>query len=57
MDQLHRRNCFTPIDVAIMTDDERQNTLDVMMFLGKKRDETVKGRIDCSVKHSHQEAE
>lgn len=45
MDQLHRRNCFTPIDVASLTDDERRKTVDALMFLGEKRDKSVKGRM------------
>ena len=45
MDQLHRRNCFTPIDVADLTIDERRKTVDALMFLGEKRDKTVKGRM------------
>jgi hypothetical protein len=45
MDQLHRRNCFTPIDVASMTMDERRKTVDALMFLGEKRDKSVKGRM------------
>jgi hypothetical protein len=45
MDQLHQRNSFMPIDVATMTSDEQQKTVDALMFLGEKRDETVKGRM------------
>jgi hypothetical protein len=45
MDQLHWRYCFTPIDVASLSDDERRKTVDALMFLGKKRDKTVKGRM------------
>jgi hypothetical protein len=45
MDQLHRRNCFTPIDVATMTIEERQKTVDALMFLTEKRDKSVKGRM------------
>jgi hypothetical protein len=45
MDQLHRRNCFTPIDVASMTQDERRKTVDALMFLGEKRDKSIKGRM------------
>ena len=45
MDQLHRRNCFTPIDVATMTIKEKQKTVDALMFLGEKRDKSVKGRM------------
>jgi hypothetical protein len=45
MDQLHRRNCFTPIDVATMTDEERRKSVDALMFLGQKRDKSIKGRM------------
>ena len=45
MDQLHRRNCFTPIDVATMSKKERRKSVDALMFLGEKRDKTIKGRM------------
>jgi hypothetical protein len=45
MDQLHRRNCFTPIDVASMTQEERRKTVEALMFLTEKRDKTIKGRM------------
>jgi hypothetical protein len=45
MDQLHRRHCFTPIDVATMSDEERRKSVDALMFLGEKRDKSIKGRI------------
>jgi hypothetical protein len=45
MDQLHRRNCFTPIDVAKMTPLERQKSVDALMFLAEKRNKTIKGRM------------
>ena len=45
MNQLHRRNCFTPIDVATMTDEERRKSVDALMFLGEKRDKSIKGRM------------
>jgi hypothetical protein len=45
MDQLHRRNCFTPIDVASMTQEERRKTVDALMFLTEKRDKSIKGRM------------
>ena len=41
MDQLHRRNCFTPISVKDMTLTERRK----VMFLTEKRDKSVKGRM------------
>jgi hypothetical protein len=45
MDQLHRRNCFTPVDVALMTPEERRKSVDALMFLAEKRDKTIKGRM------------
>jgi hypothetical protein len=45
MDQLHQRNCFTPIDVASMATEERRKSVDALMFLGKKRDKYIKGRM------------
>jgi hypothetical protein len=45
MDQLHRRSCFTPISVAEMTPTERRKAQQALMFLGEKRDGTVKGRM------------
>ena len=43
MDQLHRQNYFTPIDVASMTQEERRKTVEALMFLTEKRDKTIKG--------------
>jgi hypothetical protein len=45
MDQLHKRNCFTPIDVAELTAEEKRKTVDALMFISEKRDKTVKGRM------------
>eukprot|EP00978_Attheya_sp_CCMP212_P000843 scaffold1766_cov39-Attheya_sp.AAC.3 len=45
MDQLHRRSCFTPISVADMTTTERRKAQQALMFLGEKRDGTIKGRM------------
>ena len=33
MDQLHRRNCFTPISVKDMTSTERRKAMGALMFL------------------------
>ena len=33
LDQLHRRNCFTPIDVKAMTPSERRKAQEALMFL------------------------
>ncbi|WP_288992819.1 polyprotein of Ty1/Copia retrotransposon [uncultured Marinobacter sp.] len=45
MDQLHRRSCFTPISIAEMTQVERRKAQQALMFLGEKRDGTIKGRM------------
>jgi hypothetical protein len=45
MDQLHRRSCFTPKSIAKMTQIERRKAPQALMFLGEKRDGTVKGRM------------
>jgi hypothetical protein len=45
IDQLHRRNCFTPVDVALMTPEERRKSVDALMFLAEKRDKSIKGRM------------
>jgi hypothetical protein len=45
MNQLHRRNCFTPISVAEMSPIERRKAQQALMFISEKRDKTVKGRM------------
>jgi hypothetical protein len=45
IDQLHRRSCFTPKSIAKMTQIERRKAQQALMFLGEKRDGTVKGRM------------
>ena len=44
MDQLHRRNCFSPIAPTMMTDSEKGKTVEGIMFVTKKRDDTIKAR-------------
>jgi hypothetical protein len=44
-DQLHRRNCFTPVDVATLTPEEKRKAAEALMLLSEKRDQTVKGRL------------
>eukprot|EP00980_Cylindrotheca_fusiformis_P015510 scaffold4410_cov78-Cylindrotheca_fusiformis.AAC.1 len=44
LDQLHRRNCFTPVSVADMSATERKKAQQALMFLTEKRDGTKKGR-------------
>ena len=45
LDQLHKRNCFEPIDVATMTASEKKKTMESLLFLTQKRDGRVKGRL------------
>jgi hypothetical protein len=45
MEQLHQRSCFTPKSIAEMTQIERRKVQQALMFLGEKRDGTVKGRM------------
>ena len=45
LDQLHKRNCFTPILVKHMTREERNKAMEALMFVAEKRDLTKKGRM------------
>jgi hypothetical protein len=45
LDQLHQRNCFTPIDISEMSFHEKRKAVEALMFLNEKRDGTVKGRL------------
>ena len=44
MEQLHKRNCFTPVSVNDMTREERRKAMEALMFLAEKRDGSKKGR-------------
>jgi len=44
LDQLHKRNCFVPIDVSKLTTSERKKAQHALMLLTEKRDGSVKGR-------------
>ena len=44
LDQLVKRNCWSPIDVAAMTPQEKKRAVDAMMLLAQKNDGTIKGR-------------
>ena len=52
MDQLHRRNCFTPISAEEMTPNERKKAMEALMFLSEKRDGAIKGRCVCNGKET-----
>jgi len=43
-DQLHQRNCFTPIDLSKLTPIEKKKAQAAMMLLSEKKDSIVKGR-------------
>ena len=45
MDQMHRRNCFSPISVKDMTPSERKKAQEALMFLTEKANKIVKGRM------------
>ena len=45
LDQLHKRNCFTPILVRDMTREERNKAMEALMFIAEKRDLSKKGRM------------
>ena len=45
LDQLHRRNCFTPVDTKSLSPSERKKVKEALMFLTEKRDGTIKGRM------------
>jgi len=45
LDQLYRRNCFTPVSIKDMTIEERRRAQVALMFLTEKRDGSVKGRM------------
>ena len=45
LDQLHQRNCFSPVDIATLSSEEKRKAQEALMFLTEKRDGTVKGRM------------
>jgi len=45
LDQLHKQNCFTPVDVSSLTAAEKRKAQEALMFLTKKRDQSCKGRM------------
>ena len=45
LDQLHKRNCFEPILVKDLTPSERRKAQVALMFLTRKRDDSIKGRM------------
>ena len=45
LDQLHKRMCFTPVDINDLTTSEKKKAVEAMMLLTEKKDKTVKGRM------------
>ena len=45
LDQMYRRSCFTPIDIATLTPSEKKKAQVGLMFVTEKKDGTVKGRL------------
>ena len=43
LDQLHKRMCFTPVDINDLTTSEKKKAMEAMMLLTEKKDKTVKG--------------
>jgi len=45
LDQLHQRNCYTPIDINDLTPEEKAQAIEALMFLQEMKDGTMKGRM------------
>jgi hypothetical protein len=43
LDQLVKRDCFTPVWIGDMSDTEWKKAMEALVFLTEKRDGTVKG--------------
>ncbi|MGC9193789.1 MAG: hypothetical protein ACP5FQ_07895 [Thermoplasmata archaeon] len=43
LEQLHKSNCFTPMDVTKLSLEEKRKTMEALMFLIEKRDKSIKG--------------
>jgi hypothetical protein len=54
INQLHQRNCFTSIDVASMTPEERGKSIDALMFLTEKCNKSIKGQMVYNGKPTHE---
>jgi hypothetical protein len=54
MDQLHKRNCFNPVDVSTMTTSEKQKAMESLLLLTEKRDGRIKGRMVYNGKPTRQ---
>ena len=54
LDQLHKRMCFTPVDINDLTTSEKKKAMEAMMLLTEKKDKTVKGRMVYNGKPSRE---
>jgi hypothetical protein len=54
MDQLHKRNCFNPVDVSTMTTSEKQKAMESLLFLIERREGRIKGRMVYNGKPTRQ---
>jgi hypothetical protein len=45
LDQLHKRNCFEPVDVSKMTKTEKEKAMESLLFLTEKKDGRIRGRL------------
>jgi len=45
LDQLHQRNCCTPIDANDLTPEEKAQAMKALALLQEKKDRTMKGRM------------
>jgi hypothetical protein len=54
LDQLHKRNCFNPVDVSTMTSSEKKKAMESLLFLTEKRDGRIKARMVYNGKPTRQ---
>ena len=45
LNQLHKRMCFTPVDINDLTASEKKKAIEAMMLLSEKKDKTVKNQM------------
>ena len=50
MDKLHQQNNFTPFGVTDLTSQEKRKAVEALIFLNKKRDKFIKGRMVYNMK-------
>ena len=54
LDQLHKRNCFTPREVSTLSNSEKSKAMRALMHLTEKRDGTIKARLCYNGKPTRQ---